>query len=262
MTASPTPLRPRRCQVYGFAMITDTLDSVADWMIERARTSNALPTIVAHVNVHNWYQFGRSPELLRALDAHADLVLEGVGMKLGCLLRGQGWPADVNGTDLLPLVMQRAVRHAVPVYLLGGTSHVVRAAAARLQVAFPELRLAGSHSGYFDVSSEATIVEDINRTEPGIVLVGRGCPLQENFAMRQRTSLTVPVLWMVGGLFDFVSEERTRAPRLMRDLRLEWLYRWALEPRRKAHRNVVAASWFFRQVLSERGRELLARTFS
>jgi exopolysaccharide biosynthesis WecB/TagA/CpsF family protein len=230
-------------------MISDTLDAVADWMIERAQTPGPRPTIVAHVNVHNWYQLTRSPDLLRALEAHADLILEGVGMKVGCLLRGEGWPADVNGTDLLPLVMQRAARHAVPVYLLGAAPNVVRAAATRLEIAFPDLRIAGVRSGYFDVSSEAEIVEDINRSDAGIVLVGRGCPLQEEFAIRQRTALTVPVQWMVGGLFDFVSEERTRAPRVMRGLRLEWLYRWALEPRRKAHRNLVAASWFFGQVL-------------
>jgi exopolysaccharide biosynthesis WecB/TagA/CpsF family protein len=233
-------------------LISDVFDRVADWMIDRAQRPLEAPTIVAHVNVHNLYQFERSPALVSSLERHAELLLEGIGMKAGCLLSGNGWPADLNGTDLFPMVMQRAVRHNVPIYLLGGTDPVVRAAAVRVRAAFPGVHLAGFRSGYFEPSCESQIVRDINRTSAGIVLVGRGCPLQEEFAIRQRTSFTVPVLWMVGGLLDFVSLRRPRAPRVLRDLRLEWLFRWGLEPRRKSHRNLIAVSWFLKQVLWDR----------
>ncbi|MBI2524638.1 MAG: WecB/TagA/CpsF family glycosyltransferase [Candidatus Rokubacteria bacterium] len=236
-------------------MISDTFHAVAQWMITRAQHPSSTPTIICHVNVNNYYHFVRSPGLLNALTHHADLILDGIGMKFGAFLLGKGWRADLNGTDLFPMLMRRAVTARVPIYLLGATETVVRDAAWRVQTMFPGIRLAGFRSGYFDIAREPEIVADINRSGAGIVLVGRGCPLQEQFAIRQRTALTVPMLWMVGGLLDFVSQRKPRAFPLLRRLRLEWLFRFGLEPRDKWLRNIVAAPWFLWHVLSLRRQE-------
>jgi N-acetylglucosaminyldiphosphoundecaprenol N-acetyl-beta-D-mannosaminyltransferase len=58
--------------------------------------------------------------------------------------------------------------------------------------------------------------------------------------VRNRERLTgVGVIKTSGGLFDFLSGERSRAPAWMQAAGLEWLYRMLLEPRRLLVRYAV-----------------------
>ena len=51
--------------------------------------------------------------------------------------------------------------------------------------------------------------------------------------MKNRERLTgIGVIKTSGGLFDFLSGERSRAPSWMQAAGFEWLYRMLLEPRR------------------------------
>jgi exopolysaccharide biosynthesis WecB/TagA/CpsF family protein len=60
------------------------------------------------------------------------------------------------------------------------------------------------------------------------------------------------LIWTAGGLFDFVSGAKPRAPRWLRRLRLEWLYRLGLEPRRMWRRNTIPPLWLAARVLRAR----------
>ena len=64
-----------------------------------------------------------------------------------------------------------------------------------------------------------------------------GVPREQAFAVRNRQALNeVGVIKTAGGLFDFLSGRRSRAPRWLQEVGLEWLYRTWLEPRRLAMR--------------------------
>lgn len=58
----------------------------------------------------------------------------------------------------------------------------------------------------------------------------------------------------VGGLFDFASDQKPRAPLALRELGLEWAFRLAVEPRRLAHRYLVGNPLFVARVLTQRMR--------
>jgi len=47
---------------------------------------------------------------------------------------------------------------------------------------------------------------------------------------RNRDRLEVPVAVGVGGSFDFIAGRSRRAPRLLRRVHLEWMWRLAMEP--------------------------------
>ena len=60
-----------------------------------------------------------------------------------------------------------------------------------------------------------------------------GVPLEQQFCMRNLDALRgVGIVKTSGGLFDFLSLAKPRAPRWMQKLGLEWLFRMAREPRR------------------------------
>lgn len=63
---------------------------------------------------------------------------------------------------------------------------------------------------------------------------------------RVRRLLDVALIFVVGALFEWMTGSRRRAPLWILRARLEWLYRFALEPRRLAKRytsDVIQFSW-------------------
>jgi beta-1,4-glucosyltransferase len=82
----------------------------------------------------------------------------------------------------------------------------------------------------------AGLVALINRSQAEVVLVALGNPMQEEWILVNRQALDAKVVVGVGALFDFWGGYKPRAPQLVQRLRLEWLYRLCLEPRRLLRR--------------------------
>ncbi len=89
----------------------------------------------------------------------------------------------------------------------------------------------------------------MNASGAGILLVALGVPRQELWIEQHAGELRTPVVVGVGGLFDFVSGRVRRAPRPLRALRLEWLFRLVREPRRLFGRYVLGNPLFLMRAL-------------
>ncbi|MDR3376737.1 MAG: WecB/TagA/CpsF family glycosyltransferase [Ancalomicrobiaceae bacterium] len=173
----------------------------------------------------------RVRELFLAANAvHAD------GMPLvfaSKLLTSRPLPERVATTDLIHDVMAIAPRFGLRSFLLGGTEDVNAAAVANLRQLYPDVpEIAGRH-GYFDDGEEASIVEAVNSFAPDILWVGLGVPKEQEFALRNLHRLcNVGVIKTSGGLFDFLSGRRPRAPKFLQKIGMEWMWRATLEPKR------------------------------
>ncbi len=230
----------------GINFTTGDLSAVADYVTALpAFSGGTAPTLLVHINVHNLYHIHKKEPLQQQLNDHAKILFDGIGMKLGALLAGHPWLPDLNGTDLFHLVMSASTGKPLKVFLLGGKESIVEQAASCISSQYEQVSVVGHHHGHFSEAEETAIVEDINRRQPDILLVGMGCPIQEAFILRNRQTLGTSVIWAVGGLFDFVSGKTPRAPRWIRRIRLEWFYRFLLEPARMWQRVFVEAPWFF-----------------
>jgi len=65
----------------------------------------------------------------------------------------------------------------------------------------------------------------------------------------------VPVSIGVGALFDYLAGRVPRAPRWMLRLRVEWLFRLVVEPRRLWRRYVMGNPRFVWRLIASRNRE-------
>lgn len=236
-------------------LVTGSFANAAEWLVERALAAPVRPVVVSHINACNYYYLQRKPVLRDRLAAEAILILDGIGMKIGCLMLGLGWLSDLNGTDLFPLVMERGSRERLRVFCLGSEQHVAASAAREISRCYPGIAIAGVHGGYFRANEEDDIVSSINESGAQMLLIGRGFLIQETFALKYLDRLSVSLVWNVGGLFDFVSGAKPRAPLSLRRVRLEWLYRFLREPGRMWHRNLVAAPGFLVSIVYRRMRE-------
>jgi N-acetylglucosaminyldiphosphoundecaprenol N-acetyl-beta-D-mannosaminyltransferase len=217
-------------RVFGLRFMDVTLERAAEHLVECAEADRR--TRVGFVNAHCLNVSMRDPELGRALTGADVLFADGAGMLLASRMHGQGLRHNVNGTDLFPRLVDRAEVEGVSLALLGGAPGVVDRCVDALRLTHPGLRIAYSHDGFFDRASDARIVDAINDSGAKILLVAMGVPLQEKWIQDQGDRLQVPVIIGVGALFDFVSGRVPRAPRLIRALKCEWLFRLAIEPRR------------------------------
>ncbi len=159
---------------------------------------------------------------------------------------------NMAGVDLTWEMLARLDEAGSGIFLLGGTEEEVRGARERIEARFPDLRVVGGHHGYFDVSGEEneSVVRTINEAHPQVLLVAMGFPRQEGWIAENLSRLHLNVAVAEGGSFSFISGAVPRAPRWMRRVGLEWLYRLARQPWRL--RRQLAIPRFLWLVVRER----------
>lgn len=211
------------------------------------RIKEGRPVNILFLNDHG-FNIAQKDRHFRAILNQADYLLnDGIGIKLGAKIWGVRIRENLNGTDLIPLILSVCEQTGKSIFMLGSTDQNVGAAVNRLRDDFPKLKIAGYHHGYF--RSDRAMVETINRSHCDVLLVGLGMPLQEKFIADHNKELACTVRVAVGGFIDFASGNVPRAPKLMRRLNLEWLFRMAVEPRRLWRRNVIGHVQFFYKII-------------
>jgi N-acetylglucosaminyldiphosphoundecaprenol N-acetyl-beta-D-mannosaminyltransferase len=168
---------------------------------------------------------------LQADAIHADGMPHVFASRLKCKV---ALPERVATTDLFYAVNQEAERRGATVFMLGASESINEAATRAVRERFPALKLVGRRNGYFaNLDEEQAVCDEIAALGPDILWVSMGVPREQSFVVRNRKRLTsVGVIKTSGGLFDFVSGAKPRAPEWMQKVGLEWLFRAGLEPRR------------------------------
>ena len=233
----PTSLPVRTVVLGGLPVAVTDRAQAAALMVELAlarRGANEPPLYVTSANGQVVSLCASDPEM-RALFVPADIIhADGMPLVFASRLRcREPLPERVATSDLVHDLARVAVARGASFYLLGGTAQVAEKTRANLEAAHPGLVIAGARSGYMTSGEEAAVAEEIGASQPDILFVSMGVPREQGFILRNRERLRgVGVAKTSGGLFDFLSGSKKRAPLWMQDAGLEWLYRLAREPRR------------------------------
>ncbi|TYP57814.1 WecB/TagA/CpsF family glycosyltransferase [Thermosediminibacter litoriperuensis] len=183
----------------------------------------------------------------------ADLSLpDGIGVVIASRILEEPLPERVAGFDLMMEMLKIADRRQLSVYLLGGKPGVAEESAAGIKAKFPGVRIAGTHHGYFDLSQQDKVVDEINGLKPHFIFVGMGAPRQEVFMVNNKDKIRGGIMMGVGGSLDVLAGRVSRAPQWMQRLGFEWFYRLVQEPSRI--KRMVALPLFLLKVLGVRGR--------
>ena len=226
-------------RIAGFTVRKTTAAQLASDLLARMQASSSSVLLFANTN----FIVKCRGLILQMNEPGVLIVNDGIGMDIAAkFIYRERFPENLNGTDFTPYLLGRAQR-PLRLFLLGAKPQVAAHAAdyARQQLGQEVVGVCDGYAGM----NEIRLLERIERTQPDILLVALGNPVQEQWIMQNRQVLNVPLVMGVGALFDFWAGAKPRAPRAIQILRLEWLYRLCLEPRRLLRRYTVDIVRFF-----------------
>jgi N-acetylglucosaminyldiphosphoundecaprenol N-acetyl-beta-D-mannosaminyltransferase len=222
--------------LFGLRVARLDLSGVLGRVAEAVRSPGPAPFTLTYVNAHSCNLVFDDPTYRHALSLVDLIYVDGNGPRLAAWLAGDWLPPRMTGADWIHDLGHLALREGFRLYLLGSPPGTAEEAAARLGRRHPGLRVVGTCDGFFEPHREEALLDDIARARPDILVVGMSSPLQEVWMTRVSPRLRVPVIWAAGGALEYASGRLRRAPRWMRELWLEWLGRWMIEPRRLSPR--------------------------
>lgn len=159
-----------------------------------------------------------------------------------------------TGTDLMEKLIALCDEKGFRIGLLGGEKNVAIRLAERLQARYKNLKIGyiqenlnvdrdGNHS-FFEMQNligykQNQIISDakaedfyqnLNSCNLDLLFVAFGHVKQEKWMQKNSKKTNVPVMLGVGGAFDYLSGEVSRAPKWLRSIGFEWFYRLLLQP--------------------------------
>jgi N-acetylglucosaminyldiphosphoundecaprenol N-acetyl-beta-D-mannosaminyltransferase len=174
-------------------------------------------------------------------DKFADVLRQGSlltpdGMPLVWMLRSMGvlHPERVTGPDLFVALCQRVSAEGLSLFFLGSEQMILDRMRQRLEHEFPNLKIAAMLPLPFRPLTSAedkAVVNTLNSSGAGIVLVSLGCPKQEMWMAEHKERVKL-VMIGVGAVFPLYAGLQQRAPRWIQKNGFEWLFRLIQEPRR------------------------------
>jgi exopolysaccharide biosynthesis WecB/TagA/CpsF family protein len=146
----------------------------------------------------------------------------------------------VTGADLIEPLCREAAKAGTPVFLFGSTSAALTGASRTLSSRCPGLRIAGvaSPSAGFEPGSQSAVAyaHQIAASGAKICFVALGAPKQELFAATALAEAPGVAFVCIGAGLDFLAGVQSRAPRWVRALAAEWLWRLLSNPWRLGRR--------------------------
>ena len=200
----------------------------------------------------------KDPELKKIIE-QADLIIpDGIGLVYASKILGVPLKERVTGIDFLDAILGYLQETGQSIFFLGSkpgdgdNPGVAEMAVEKMKEKYKDLKVAGTHHGYFKEADEENIIKAINDSGADFLCVALGSPKQEKFVSRHREKLKVKSTIGVGGSLDVWAGTLKRAPEFYRNHGLEWLYRLIQQPSR--YKRMAALPLFMGKVVVSRFR--------
>jgi exopolysaccharide biosynthesis WecB/TagA/CpsF family protein len=184
------------------------------------------PSVISFLNAHAFNLAWNDLEFADNLRRSDILLRDGIGISLLMRFLGKDPGHNMNGTDLIPLIVQACAGKRVA--LCGTVEPYLSRAAAMVRKCGCEIALV--IHGFAELED---YLQGIAEANADLVILAMGMPKQETVAFQLIQQQHNPMLIVNGGaILDFWGNRFPRAPSVLRWLQLEWLFRLLNEPRR------------------------------
>ena len=151
----------------------------------------------------------------------------------------------VSGPSFILKACEYGVAKGWRHYFFGGKEGVAEELSWALTERYPGLQVAGTFSPPFREMTDDEVeafCRELREKKVDLLWVALGGPRQEKWMHRFLGRIPVPVMLGVGAAFDFHTARQAWAPRWIRAIGMEWLWRLCTGGKRVFVRNVVCVS--------------------
>jgi N-acetylglucosaminyldiphosphoundecaprenol N-acetyl-beta-D-mannosaminyltransferase len=193
------------------------------------------------LNPEKLFSASRDSKISTILGQSKFLFVDGVGIQWAYKKLLNRKFEIITGVDLMIDVLSSLQNTDYQVGLFGSTEDVVHAAHENLKKKFPSIHISFAISGFEKGRSQ--IQQALTTHQPHLVFVALGSPEQEKWIYSYYEKFPSILFTGVGGSLDVIAGKVSRAPQLVRQLRLEWLYRFLTQPIKRWKRMLTL--WHF-----------------
>ena len=203
-----------------------SFDETLEYLVTKAKKKGEKCFVVT-INSEIIMLARRDPEYEEILKSANLALVDGIGAVWAGKMFGKSFKGRVHGSDLVEKLSQAVTKQPITVGFLGGKGNVAKLTAECLVSKYPGLKVAFAASEWpgLEVDKEVSSIQPID-----ILFVAFGSPKQEIWIYDNLPNIDVRVAIGVGGAFDFISGKVRRAPKFVRSLGLEWLFRLIIQP--------------------------------
>ena len=222
----------KRVNLFGLFVDDITMDEALE-KAEKALCGDTEKEVIFTPNLEMLTGANKSAAVRKILNCSSIALPDGIGLRAVAFLLGERLKNTVPGIDFGENLLRLATQTGSSVFLLGAKDGIAQKAAHNLKMKMPNLNICGTHHGYFTDDEIDSICDKINESGAQILIVCRGFPKQEKFVLLAKNKLpNIKIFACLGGSLDVWSGKVKRAPALVQELHLEWLWRVLLEPPR------------------------------
>jgi exopolysaccharide biosynthesis WecB/TagA/CpsF family protein len=205
----------------------------------RSRFAQGDGFALATLNLDHLTKLPSDPDFAEAYRAQDLVVADGWPIVWLARLAGHRLKL-MPGSDLVIPLTELAREMQMPVALVGSSDAALAGAKAALEACAPGVDIVLTHAPAYGFDPTGTAATDIcgmlQASGARLCFIALGAPKQEIFAAFARQRCRTVGFASIGAGLDFLSGHQVRAPKIMRTLALEWLWRALQSPARMVPR--------------------------
>ncbi len=205
------------------------------------------PTYITVNNVHTVTEAAGNGKYNEVLNNSFLSLPDGKPLVIYLKLKGYKNINRIFGPTFFEKTLELGQKDGLKHYFFGASQNTLDKMINVIKGKYPKAIIAGSFSPPFKPFTEeenTKFIEEINKSGADIIWVGLGAPKQELWMYDNYKRLNKGIMIGIGAGFSYLAGDTKHAPKWMKDLALEWLYRLIQEPRRLWKRYLVTNTLF------------------
>ena len=170
---------------------------------------------------------------------------DGIGVYLSSkfIYGKNGFKNRFTGSDFYPVLIEAGIKNKWSFFLFGDTEKTLLEAIKKNNT----LNICGYQNGYDYI--EEKLVEKINSSTPDILIVGLGCPKQEELVFKYKDQINAKIILAVGDGIKVFAGTKRRGANFLRLLGFEWFVRLITNPKKYWKRYILGIPLFVIRII-------------
>ncbi len=208
---------------------------------------NLKPAYVTVNNVHTVVEAVRNKDYNQALNNSFLSLPDGKPLSICLKLKGFKNVNRIFGPTFFEKTLEWGQKDNLKHFFFGSDESTLKKMIEAIKQKYPKTIISGYYSPPFKAFTKEEnekFLDIINKSGADIIWIGLGAPKQELWMIENKDKLNRGIMVGIGAGFAYTAGTTKHAPKWMKELALEWLYRLIQEPKRLWKRYLVTNTLF------------------